>query len=170
MTDPAPASASQEMAAVLQPDAVLVGFETTSKKQLLQDLSEEAARRTGLDAREVFEQLLQRERLGSTGMGAGVAVPHARIEGIDEIFGLFARLAGPIEFEAPDDAPVDLVFLLLAPKEAGADHLKALARVSRIMRDEDIRETLRGAADSEAIYAILTETRKPGGTSEGNGS
>lgn len=169
MNAPAPAAPhSSEIAAVLQPDAVLAGIEASSKKQLLQDLAEEAARRTGLDARDVFEQLLQRERLGSTGMGEGVAVPHARTAGIEQIFGLFARLSTPIEFEAPDDAPVDLVFLLLAPKEAGADHLKALARVSRIMRNEDVRENLRGAADREAIYAILAEARKPGGA--GNGS
>ncbi len=152
-------SRTADIHVILSPDAVLAGFEATSKKQLLQDLAEEASERIGLDARDIFEQLLQRERLGSTGMGSGVAVPHARTNGVSRIFGLFAQLVRSVDFEAPDDIPVDLVFLLLAPKESGADHLKALARISRLMRDEDVRQELRGASSAEAVYAILTEDR-----------
>ncbi len=149
-----------DIAEILEAKNVLPSFKATSKKQLLQELASQAAEQTdGLDGREVFEQLLQRERLGSTAVGGGVAVPHARNPKVQKIFGLFARLTQPIEFEALDDEPVSLVFLLLAPEEAGADHLKALARVSRLMRDEEVRDGLRGADDQEAIYAILTNTR-----------
>jgi PTS system nitrogen regulatory IIA component len=107
--------------------------------------------------RTIFETLLERERLGTTGVGQGIAIPHARLPGIDKIFGMFARLAEPIDFDSIDDQPVDLVFLLIAPEGAGADHLKALARVSRLLRNQTTCEKLRAAQDTAAIYALLTE-------------
>ena len=113
---------------------------------------------TGLDERKIFEILLQRERLGSTGIGHGVAIPHGKLPKIERIFGLFARLDKPIDFEALDGEPVDLVFLLLAPESAGADHLKALALIARLLRDSNNARKLRSARDSNALYAVLTAT------------
>ena len=120
-----------------------------------------AERQLGLDARHVAERLADRERLGSTGFGGGVAIPHGKVDGLDRVVGLFAKLAQPIEFAAIDDMPVDLVFLLLSPPEAGADHLKALARVSRRLRDRAFVAKLRGAGSADALYALFagSETR-----------
>lgn len=128
----------------------------SSKKQVLQALAERVATVTGLDDRVVFEALLQRERLGSTGVGHGIAIPHAKLPGINRIRGLFARLDKPIEFEALDEEPVDLVFVLIAPEGAGADHLKALARVARVLRDGSVAAKLRGTTDPVALHTILT--------------
>ncbi len=111
----------------------------------------------GLVEREIFEILLSREKLGSTGVGSGIAIPHGKIKDLDRLRGYFARLDRPVEFDAVDERPVDLIFLLLAPEEAGADHLKALARVSRLMRDENVCKKLRGSDTSEALYALLTD-------------
>jgi PTS system nitrogen regulatory IIA component len=130
----------------------------SSRKQVLQALSEIAAHKTGMEARVIFENVLQRERLGSTGVGQGVAIPHARLTGINEVTGFFARLKNPVDFESIDGRPVDLVFMLLAPADAGAEHLKALARVSRLMRREDVRERLRAAPDLVAMRALLVGT------------
>lgn len=146
-----------EITDLLAPEAVVAALKVQSKKQLLQDLAERASHLTGLPERRIFETLVQRERLGTTGMGQGIAIPHGRLEGLDKITGLFARLSPPVAYEAVDEQPVDLVFLLLAPEEAGADHLKALARVSRLLRDQAMCEKLRTAADPEVIYALLTE-------------
>ncbi len=146
-----------EITDLLAPEAVVAALKVQSKKQLLQDLAERAAQLTRLPERRIFEILIQRERLGTTGMGQGIAIPHGRIEGLPQITGLFAKLDPPIAYEAVDDQPVDLVFLLLAPEEAGADHLKALARVSRLLRDQTVCERLRAATDPEVIYALLTE-------------
>ena len=146
-----------EIADLITPQSVLPTLRGANKKQLLQELAKRAAPLVGRDERAIFETLLERERLGSTGIGNGTAVPHGRLAGLPRIFGLFARLERPIDFEAIDDQPVDLVFLLLTPDGAGADHLKALARVSRLMRNRVACEKLRGTADADALYALLTD-------------
>lgn len=141
----------------LTPDAVLPGLRAQGKKQALQELSTGAARLTGLESRDIFETLLQRERLGSTGIGDGVAIPHGKLPKLDHLFGMVARLDRPIDFDALDGQPIDLLFLLLAPQGAGADHLKALARVARALRQPGVRESLRSARDADALYAVLTQ-------------
>ena len=146
-----------QLSDIIASNAVLPSLRAASKKQLLQELSNAAAKLTGLDARPIFESLLQREKLGSTGLGQGIAIPHAKFPELDRVQGLFARLAQPVDFDAPDEQPVDLVFLLLAPESAGADHLKALARISRLLRDSGLVGKLRATGDAAALYAILTE-------------
>ena len=141
---------------LLAPDAILPALKAQSKKQLLQELSARAHQITRLPERRIFETLVERERLGTTGVGAGIAIPHGRIAEAKSIAGVFARLESPIDYEAVDSQPVDLVFMLLAPEDAGADHLKALARVSRLLRNQAACEKLRTAGSAEAIYAILT--------------
>src|SRR5271154_5503829 len=142
-----------EIVDLLAPEAVLPTFRAQGKKQLLQEMAAHAAQLTGLPERRIFETLHERERLGSTGMGQGIAIPHGRLAGLGRITGLFARLETPVAYEAVDDQPVDLVFLLLAPEAAGADHLKALARVSRLLRNQSACEKLRAATRSEVLYA-----------------
>ena len=146
-----------EIADLLSPNAVVAHLKASNKKQVLQEIAEKAARLTGLPERRILETLTERERLGSTGMGQGIAIPHGRIQGITKMTGLFAQLDKPVDFDAMDDQPVDLVFLLMAPVGAGADHLKALARVSRLLRNQPVCEKLRAASDSAALYALLTE-------------
>ena len=146
-----------EIVDLLAPEAVLATLKAQNKKQLLQELSEHAARLTGLPERRIFETLVERERLGSTGMGQGIAVPHGRLANLPRITGFFARLETPIPYDAVDNQPVDLVFLLLAPEDAGADHLKALARVSRLFRDRAMCEKLRGTDNVDALTALLTD-------------
>ena len=141
----------------ISPDSVIASLKAKSKKQLLQDLSVRAARLTGLSERDIFDVLLQRERLGSTGLGHGIAIPHGKVSGLKRIVGIFARLAEPVDFDAVDGDPVDIVFLLLAPEGAGADHLKALARISRLLREGSAVEKLRASKDAAALYAVLTE-------------
>lgn len=141
---------------LLSADTVLGSLSATNRKQALQIISEAAASRLGLDSRIIFDAVMERERLGSTGVGDGVAIPHARLEGLDQVFGLFAKLKSPIEFDAIDGRPVDLVFLLLAPETSGAEHLKALARISRVFRREDIRSHLRATETRDGMVAILT--------------
>ncbi len=150
---------------IIASDAVIPNIRASSKKQLLQELSNLAGKITGLDARKIFESLLQREKLGSTGLGHGIAIPHGKFNELDHVYGLFARLARPVSYDALDGEPVDLVFLLLAPESAGADHLKALARISRLLRDSAIVKKLRGTDNSEGLYAVLTE---PAATSTSN--
>ncbi len=142
---------------LLSTDLVLADFKASSKKQALQALSRRWATAKGVDERIAFEKLLERERLGSTGVGKGVAIPHARIAGLTEITGVFARLASPVDFDAVDDVPVDLVFMLFAPEDAGADHLKALARVSRMLRDSTTCDKFRQTADASALYAMIVQ-------------
>jgi PTS system nitrogen regulatory IIA component len=120
-------------------------------------VAQRAAKLTGLDERAILDTLLQRERLGSTGIGRGIAIPHGRVQGLQRIVSVFARLEDPIEFEALDDEPVDLIFLLLAPEHAGADHLKALARISRVLREPASIDRLRASRDRATIYSVLTE-------------
>src|SRR5687767_12679525 len=140
---------------LIPPEAVIPSLKAKGKKQLLQELSARASRLTGIDERDIFDVLWQRERLGSTGLGQGVAIPHGKLAALKGIVGIFARLADPIDFEAVDGAPVDVVFLLLAPEGAGADHLKALARISRVLREPDVAERLRTAKDGGELHAIL---------------
>jgi nitrogen PTS system EIIA component len=136
--------------------AVVPALKVNSKKQALQELAARAAALTSRGEREILDILQQREKLGSTGVGNGIAIPHGKLPKLDRLFGLFARLDRPIDFEALDGQPVDLVFLLLAPESAGADHLKALARVARLLRDPDTAKKLRESRDADAIYAVLT--------------
>ncbi len=146
-----------EIRDLLNSESVIERLKVASKKQALQELSKRAASATGLEERRIFDVLLERERLGSTGVGHGVAIPHGKLAGLDGLYGLFARLENPVDFDAIDDEPVDLVFLLMAPESAGADHLKALARVSRLLRDRTICEKLRGSDKADALYGLLTE-------------
>lgn len=145
------------LADLLHQDAIIPALKATSKKQILQELAVKAAKLTGVSEREIFDVILQRERLGSTGVGHGIAIPHGKLAGISAISGIFARLESPVDFEALDDEPVDLVFLLLAPEGAGADHLKALSRIARVLRDQDLAAKLRQTDSASAIYAFLNE-------------
>jgi PTS system nitrogen regulatory IIA component len=140
---------------LVAPNAVLAALKANNKKQAIQELSARAAELTGENERAILEILLQREKLGSTAVGNGVAIPHGKLPKLGRLFGLFARLERPIDFEALDGQPVDLVFLLLAPEGAGADHLKALARVARLLRDPSIAKKLRDSRSADALYAVL---------------
>ncbi len=142
----------------LKPDAVVANLRVTSKKQALHELARRAAEISGQPERTIFDVLLERERLGSTGVGRGIAIPHGRLPSLDRVYGILARLDRPVDFDAIDDQPVDLVFLLLAPAHAGADHLKALAKVSRLLRDESLCAKLRGCETADAIDALVTST------------
>lgn len=144
----------------LDPQAVLPALRVSGKKQALQELAAHAARLTALPENAIYEALLQRERLGSTGIGDGIAIPHGKIAGLTRIFGLVARLEKPIDFEALDGQQTDVLFLLLAPEGAGADHLKALARVARVLREPGLIERVRATKDATALYAIMTEMPK----------
>ena len=146
-----------EIQDLLAPFSVISPLKAQSKKQLLHDLSIRAAGIVDIPERRIFDTLLERERLGTTGIGQGIAIPHGRLSGLTRIVGLFARLETPLDFQSVDEQPVDLVFLLLTPESAGADHLKALARISRLLRNQAVCEKLRGTAKPEALYAILTE-------------
>ncbi len=143
---------------ILATDGIDAGLTVANKKALFQQLGAAAARRTGLSTKNIVAVLNDRERLGSTGFGSGVAIPHCKIEGLPAVFGYFARLTAPIDFQSVDNLPVDLVFLLLSPPDAGADHLKALARVSRVLRDRSTLAKLRGARSRDAIFALLAGT------------
>lgn len=147
-----------EISDLLTAEAVIPKLRASGKKQALQELARRAAAITQLPERQIFDMLLERERLGTTGIGGGIAIPHCRMPKLERISGLFARLDQPIDFEAIDEQPVDLIFLLLAPESAGADHLKALARVSRLLRDRAIVEKLRGSDSRDALFALLTDS------------
>ncbi len=142
---------------LLTVDAISASLKATSKKQALQEIARLAAPVIGQDERLIFDVLLQRERLGTTGVGHGVAIPHGKISGMSGVRGFFARLARPVDFDSVDDEPVDLVFTLFAPEGAGADHLKALARISRLLRDGSLRTRLRGCETADAIFSLLNE-------------
>ena len=142
------------------PQAIVPSLRVNNKKQALQELAARAAVICGRNDREVLEVLMQRERLGSTGIGNGIAIPHGKLARLERLFGVFARLERPIDFEALDGQPVDLVFLLLAPEGAGADHLKTLARVARLLRNPEVAQQLRQSRDAEAIYAVLASAPK----------
>ena len=155
------ATGSMALLDFLSPDAIAPGLRVSGKKQALHELAAHAARLTGLDERAVFDTLLQRERLGSTGIGEGIAIPHGKLAGLTQLFGLAARLDKPIDFEALDGQPVDILFLLLAPEGAGADHLKALARVARALREPGMLDRIRKTRDADALYAVLSQTSAP---------
>lgn len=147
-----------DIADLISPLSVVPNLRATSKKQALQELAKRAAELTGLHERAIFDVLLERERLGTTGVGNGIAIPHGKLPTLDRLYGLFARLERPINYESIDEQPVDLIFLLLAPESAGADHLKALARVSRLLRDRGVCEKLRGTDSGDGLYSLLTES------------
>ena len=145
-----------DLSDILAIDAIDAGLAAANKKALFQQLGSAAAKRTGIEAGKIVASLNERERLSSTGFGGGVAIPHGRIDGLDRVFGYFARLTAPVDFQAVDQLPVDLVFLLLSPPDAGADHLKALASVSRTLRDRQTVAKLRGARSKDAMFALLS--------------
>ena len=142
---------------LVEANAILPALRVTTKKQALQDISDRAAEVSGMSARDIFDALLQRERLGSTGVGGGIAIPHGKMPKTDRIFGVFARLERPIDFDALDGDPVDLIFLLIAPEGAGADHLKALSRIARALRDPGLTSRLRATRDASGLYLLLTQ-------------
>ena len=143
---------------LLSPEGVIANLKAADKKQALQELAAKVSKLAGVNERLVFDTLLERERLGSTGVGHGIAIPHGKLKDVRRMTGLFARAPQPIAFDAIDDVPVDLFLVLLAPESAGADHLKALARVSRLLRDRVMCEKLRATDSADALYALLTET------------
>jgi len=147
-----------EIVDLLGPEAVIGQLKVTSKKQALQELAQRAARLTGIHERTVFDVLIERERLGTTGIGHGIAIPHGKLAGLDRVYGVFAKLERPVDFDAIDNQPVDLIFLLLAPANCGTDHLKALAKVSRMLRDRILCEKMRGSTSCDANYALMNET------------
>ncbi|PWW00073.1 phosphotransferase IIA-like nitrogen-regulatory protein PtsN [Hoeflea marina] len=147
------------LADLIAQNSVLPALKANSKKQLLQELASKASEVTGLPEREIFDVILQRERLGSTGVGNGIAIPHGKLPTLERIVGIFARLDHPVNFEALDDQPVDLVFLLLAPEGAGADHLKALSRIARVLRDSDMVAKLRATDDAASLYAFFSQAQ-----------
>jgi PTS system nitrogen regulatory IIA component len=150
-----------DLSELIAADSVEAALPAANKKGLFQLLAAAASRRTGLPAKAIAATLAEREKLGSTGFGGGVAIPHGKIEGLDKVFGYFARLPAGVDYQAVDGMPVDLVVLLLSPPDSGVDHLKALAGVSRMLRDRQITAKLRGARSKDAIYALLAgvETR-----------
>ena len=146
------------MIELITPASIIANLRASNKKQALQELARKAAELTGQHERMIFDVLLERERLGTTGVGQGIAIPHGKLSSLTRVYGIFARLERAIDFDAIDEQPVDLVFLLLAPEAAGADHLKALARVSRLLRDAATCEKLRGAKTADGLYLLLTRS------------
>jgi nitrogen PTS system EIIA component len=146
-----------EIADLLIQRGIIAQLRVSNKKQALQEIVRRAAQMTGIAERRIYDVLAERERLGSTGIGRGIAIPHGKLAELSRLHGLFARLERPIPFEAVDDRPVDLVFVLLAPAAAGAEHLRALARVSRLLRDSAICQKLRGTDNADALYALLAD-------------
>ena len=147
-----------EMNDLIVSGSVVANLRVTSKKQALQELAKRAAELTAQPEWAIFDVLIEREHLGTTGVGNGIAIPHGKLPSLDRLYVLFARLETPIDFDAIDEQPVDLICVLLAPETAGADHLKALARVSRLLRDRTVCDKLRGTDSAEAIHALLTES------------
>jgi nitrogen PTS system EIIA component len=147
-----------EITDIITPDGIILDLKNcNSKRQVLKELSQQAAATLGIDPQHLLEALMERERLGTTGIGHGIAIPHARLGELDHLVGLFARLEQPVDFESLDDQPSDLIFLLLAPDSADADSLKALARISRLLRDPGLRQRLRQEVDRDAVYRMLTQ-------------
>lgn len=139
-------------------DCVIANLRASNKRQVLQELAHKAAALTGQSEDLIYEVLNERERLGTTGIGHGIAIPHGKLPGLEKVYGVFAKLERPVDFDAIDDKPVDLIFLLLAPANCGADHLKALAKVSRMLRDRMLCEKVRGSTTCDAIYALMNQT------------
>ncbi|WP_127144993.1 PTS IIA-like nitrogen regulatory protein PtsN [Pelagibacterium montanilacus] len=147
-----------QLADILSQDSIMPCAKVASKRQLLQQLAERASAQVGIDAQVIFDTLLSREQLGSTGLGSGIAIPHGKIKGLPGVTAVFARLAQPIEFDAVDDQPVDIIVMLLAPEGSGADHLKALSKVARLLRSEGIVDRLRSTKDPAKLRDILTSS------------
>lgn len=147
-----------EVSDFLAQDDVVPCAKVTSKRQLLQMLADKASEKCGFDSQKIFEVLMAREQLGSTGLGNGIAIPHGKLKGLDKVIALFARADSPIEFDSVDDQPVDLAFMLLAPEGSGADHLKALSRVARLLRTETVVDAIRHTKDKTEIYGLLSST------------
>ena len=153
------------LAEIIDARAVLPQVKVQTKKQLLLELSQAMSSILAVDHRIIFETLQTREKLGSTGLGQGIAVPHGRLPNITRVYGLFAKLSAPVAYDSVDGEPVDLVFVLISPEHAGADHLTALARISRLLRQPGTMAKLRGTATAEGLYAILTEPPAPAAAS-----
>ncbi|MER0239774.1 PTS IIA-like nitrogen regulatory protein PtsN [Fulvimarina sp. MAC8] len=147
-----------EFQSLIEPAAILPGLKATSKRQVLQEMAAKAAELIGRPEREILETILNREKLGSTGVGNGIAIPHGKLADLAQITGIFARLQKPVDFDALDEEPVDLVFLLLAPENSGADHLKALSKVARLLRDPETVNTIRGFQDAGSIYSTMVRS------------
>lgn len=150
-----------EIKSLLSPDAVVVDLQANCKREALSLLSQKSSELTGLSAEAVFDTLMAREKLGSTGVGGGVAIPHGKFKKLDRMVAIVAKLAHTVDYDSVDDKPVDLVFMLLAPEDANAMHLKTLSKVARLMRNEDVRAAMRGATSADALYAIVIEQEKP---------
>lgn len=142
---------------LISSEAILTDLDSDSKKKVIQAIASEASKICNLSESEIFDTLLERERLGSTAVGHGVAIPHGKVNKLDQIVGLFAKLKSPIDFDSLEEQPVDLIFVLLAPESAGADHLKALSRIARVLRDDEIATKLRESSSKNEIFKILTE-------------
>ena len=142
---------------IMSEKSVLIDVKASSKRELLQELASKAAELTDLDERTIFDTFLERENLGSTGFGNGTALPHGRVEGLDKVCAIFARLSAPLDFDAIDGKPIDLVFALLSPEGNGADHLTALAKMSRILKDEALCAKLRQPGKPVEIYALMSQ-------------
>ncbi len=157
-TSPAPGAEIFSCGSLMTSDCVLANLRAQNKKQVLQELARKASKLTGHPEAAIYEVLNERELLGTTGIGHGIAIPHGKLPGLNRVYGVFAKLERPVDFDAIDNQPVDLIFLLLAPANCGADHLKALAKVSRMLRDRILCEKMRGSTSCDAIYALMNET------------
>lgn len=144
-----------KLSEIMSGNSILMGLKSSNKRQMLQDMAAIAAEITGINERTIFDTILERENLGSTGFGDGTALPHGRFADLDKVYGFFAKLNTPIEFDAIDGKPVDLVFMLLSPEGSGADHLTALAQASRILKDESTRTKIRQISSAQEVYALL---------------
>lgn len=147
---------------LIREDAIIAFLKASSKKQILQEMAQKAAALTGLEEREILDTIMERERLGTTGIGNGIAIPHGKLASLDHVVGVFGRLSKPVNFDALDEEPVDLVFLLLAPTGSGADHLKALSRVARLLRNSTTVAALRHSRDASAIFAVMRQANAIG--------
>lgn len=150
-----------EIKGMLAPDHVMVDLHANCKREALTLLSQKASKLTGIAAETILDTLIAREKLGSTGVGGGVAIPHGKFADLDDMVGIVAKLAKPVDFDAVDDQPVDLLFMLLAPESANAMHLKSLSKVARLMRSDEVRAAMRGASSDDALFAIVIEQEKP---------
>lgn len=144
-----------KLSEIMSGNSIFIGLKSSNKRQLLQDLADKAAEITGINERTIFDTILERENLGSTGFGEGTALPHGRFADLNKVYGFFVKLNTPMDFEAIDGKPVDLIFMLLSPEGNGADHLTALAQASRILKDESTRTKIRQISSVQEIYALL---------------
>ena len=140
---------------IMSIDSILLSVKAKNKRQLLEEVAHFAAEKINIDERTIFDAIWERENLGSTGLGNGVALPHGRLAELNKVFVFFAKLTSAIDFDAIDNKPIDIVFMLLSPESSGADHLTALAKISRVLKDNTLTEKLRKAASAEEIYALL---------------